>query len=404
MGLRKCKGWLETYLDYTADQEPTDKLNFWVGATVLSAAVKRQIWMKRVRYVIYPNIYVFLIADSGEARKSQAMNVGMKLLQAADPDIFYVSGSMTPEGLIKHMNRQKNIVYKDETGGKIQQRVDSHVIIHMDEIAESFGYDRTRASRFTILLTKIYNAGDDQTHTIASEEQVRLKNLYPVVLGGSDPANLKVLPEDAIAGLVGRSIFVTESKIKRPISWESPEESEKADKLYPLLREDLFKISQLRGEMKPTDEGREYFDEWYRELCAREITDPRTRRFRSRCHDTALKISMLLALSERDDLVVEQRHIKKGIEWIEQQMPEFANLQAWAATSVYAQNRARFIDFLRRQGGAGLRRQLMRYMSISLEEIIVLEQSLEQEHTLEVKVAGREVFYKLSDAELKKKA
>src|SRR5262245_31687639 len=98
---RRLSDWLDAYLEYTANQEPTDKLNFWVGVSMISAALKRQVWMKRIRYKLYPNIYVLIVADSGKARKSIAMDTGVKLLQSAVPDIFYISGSMTPEGLIK---------------------------------------------------------------------------------------------------------------------------------------------------------------------------------------------------------------------------------------------------------------------------------------------------------------
>ncbi len=357
--------------------------------------------MRRVRYKLYPNIYVMLVATSATARKSIAMDTGIKLLKESVPDIFYIGGSMTPEGLVKHMNRQKSVVKQTIADGKrIEVQLDSHVIIHMDEVAESFGYDRTRASKFTILLTKIYGAQDEHTHTIASEDQVLLRNLYPVVLSGTDPNNLKVLPDDAIAGLLGRLIFVAEDKKKRSIAWSNEEEDKKADALQVLLKEDLHTISCLMGQMTPTDEARAAFEVWYTDLGKRKIEDPKIEGFRQRCHDTALKIAMIYSLAESNNLIVSIEHVAKGIKQIERQLPEFNNLSQWAANSEYAQRRARVVESLRRQGGAGTRAQMMKSMSISLDDMMILEHSLEAEHTLDVEIRGKHVFYKLSKDEL----
>lgn len=401
MPARKCEDWLDTYLEYTANQEPTDKLNFWCGATAISGVLKRQIWMKRVRYKLYPNLFIMIIAESATARKSRAMDEAVALMKAADPGLFYISGSMTPEGLVKHMNRQKK---GGATRGDKVVDVDSHVVVHMDELAESFGYDRQRASKFTILLTKIYNAGDEQQHTIASDDQITLRNLYPVVIGGSDPANLKVLPEEAIGGLIGRTIFITETTIKRPIGWETPEEAVIADRLYPLLKDDLNRISRLNGECKIEMQAAGLWDDWYHGLFkSMPGTDPRTKAFKARCHDTALKLAMIFAVAESDELMVRVRHVQKAIIKIEGQMDEFSNIQGWAAASEYAQQRAKLIDLLRKQGGAGMRSQAMRFLNLSLEEIVLLEGSLEAEETMEVRIHGRVVYYKLSEKELKKK-
>lgn len=400
MALRKLPDWLDSYLEYTANQEPTDKLNFWVAVSLISAAIKRQVFMRRVRYKLYPNTYVMLVAESAKARKSIAMDTGVKLLKDAVPDLFYISGSMTPEGLVKHMNRQKSVIKdKGNDGKRIEVQLDSHVIIHMDEVAESFGYDRARASKFTILLTKIYGAQDEHTHTIASEDQILLRNLYPVVLAGTDPNNLKVIPDDAVAGLFGRLIFVAEKTKKRNIAWSNPEEDKAADALYEILKYDLHTISTLNGEMTPTDEAKAMFEMWYNELGNKKIDDPRVEGFRQRCHDTALKIAMVHSLSESNNLIISAGHVAKGIKQIELQLPEFNNLSQWSSANEYAQRRAKFIEYLRRQGGAGTRSQAMKMMTISLDEMIILEHSLEAEHTVEVSINGKYVFYKLSKEE-----
>src|SRR6266436_9614945 len=104
---RKLENWLESYLKYTSKQESPEKLHFWTGLSVLSSALKRQVWMDLSFFKLYPNIYVLLVAESAKSRKSISMDTGVNLIRDAVPDLYYISGSLTPEGLLKHMNRVK---------------------------------------------------------------------------------------------------------------------------------------------------------------------------------------------------------------------------------------------------------------------------------------------------------
>ena len=394
MSERKLEDWLSSYLTYTERQESPEKLHFWVGLSVLSAALKRQVWMDRGYYKLYPNTYVLLVAESAMLRKSTAMDIGVKLVRDAVPDIHYISGSMTPEGLMKHMNRIK--IDKNENG-KPHVRYDSHIFIHADELAELFGFDRQRASRFTILLTKIYGAQTEHTHTLATEGQLLLRNLYPTLLAGTDPRNLKVLPEEAVAGLIGRLVFVTASEKRKAVAWPAPTEEDAAR--YLLLKEDLTTISQLKGEIIVKEDAHARFEDWYVKHSEVKEEDSRLDAFRERCHDTALKLAILLSISTSDSLVLTDSHMKRGIEYIEKQIPEFSRVANWAVSSTYAQNRARFIDILRRQGGVGMRRQLLKVLALSLEDVTILEASLEAEGTIKTRLTGKNVVYTLAKEE-----
>lgn len=396
MANRHLKDWIASYLDYTKNQESPENLHLWTGLSALSASVKRQVYINRGYYKLYPNIYVIIVAESARIRKSVAMDIGIKLVREAVPDIYYISGSMTPEGLIKHMNRVKVVSNED----KKQVQYDSHVMLCADELAELFGYDKTRALKFTILLTKIYSAPNEHTHTLATEGQLLLRNLYPTLLAATDPRNLKVLPEEAVAGLIGRTIFVTASAKRKPIAWPRPEEEEL--RLYELLKDDLHTISLVRGEMIPTPEARSIFEQWYIKQSEMKIEDTRLEAFHERCHDTALKLATLIALSRSDDLIITHVHMREGITFIEKQAKEFLRVANWAASSTYAQTRAKFIDMLRRQGGAGLRSSTLKSLNIPLEEMMTLEATLEQEGTITVRISGKNVFYKLSTEELQK--
>lgn len=360
--------------------------------SILSAAIRRQIWLDRGFYKLYPNIYVLLVAESATLKKSSAMDIGVSMLRKHARDVYYLTGSMTPEGLVKHLNQVKKI---DNGNGKAIIQWNSDFFLHADELGELFGYDRVRASKLTILLTKIYGCQDEHPHTTASEGQLLLRNLYPTFLGGTAPQNLKVLPEDAVGGLLGRLIFVTSDNPRPPIAWPDPSADDRV--LWNKLGADLTFISRLKGEIKKTPEAREHFKEWYEGNTREKSDDPRVDAFRARCHDTALKIAVVLSISESDRLVLTDKHVARGIDYIEKQIPEFSKIAAWTTSSIYAQNRAKFIDILRRQGKFGTRKAMLKIMALPVEEIQIIENSLQEEGILQIIIdtKGKTMIYKL---------
>src|SRR5712671_4489052 len=57
--------WLESFVDSHSESEAPSKFFYWSGMTALAATVKNNIWLDRHTYILYPNIYTFLIAASG---------------------------------------------------------------------------------------------------------------------------------------------------------------------------------------------------------------------------------------------------------------------------------------------------------------------------------------------------
>jgi hypothetical protein len=395
---RVLSDWLQGYLEYTQEQESPEKLHLWTAFTVLSAALRRQVWMSRGHYKLYPNIYVLIVAESARIRKSTAMDIGMKLIQEAlNGDVFYMKGKMTPEGLTSHLNRQSVIV--DEETKQPKYRADSHILIHADELATLFGYEKTTASRMAILLTEIYGCPDEYPFLTKGEGLKKLFNNYPTIIAATDPRNLKVLPEEAVGGLIGRMIFISARDKRKTIAWPEPTTRELA--LREALKCDLEAISKLKGMMTPEEDAKALFKEWYEAMSKIELSDPRLDAFHERCHDTSLKLAMLISVSRSDSLTVTREHLAGAIAIIEKQLPEFSKVVNWASSSEYSQNRARLIDLIKRNGGVLSRRAAMRALTLNIEEIELLENSLTAEDILKTIATGKELLYKLTEDETK---
>lgn len=392
--MRKLSDWLESYLQYTENHEAPEKLHWWTALAVLSAAIRRRVWLTRGRqgrYVIYPNLYIIFVAPSALVMKSAAIKIGVELLTEAVPAMTIMQDRMTPEGLVRHLNRTT----------VTDQRVltkDSHVFIYADELANLFGYDKATASRMAILLTRTYECPKRYEHTTAGEGQVTIYNSYPTLLAATDPVNLKVLPPDAVGGLIGRLIFVNETKPRKRVAW--PDDTSTCLPLEEPLIHDLTQISNLQGEMTVTPMGRKRFAEWYEsEQHVRTDTDPQLGAFRARCHDTALKVAMLISVARSDSLVLDAPHILGGIEFIERQVHETSTALLWTGSTNYEQTRAKFLYTLTRHGRPMARSMMLKALAISATELDEVERSLIQEGSIIQRQVGRGLYYCLQDEE-----
>lgn len=391
---RLCQDWLASYIELTKNLEAQESLHLWTGLTVLSAALRRQVYLDMDYGKVYPNLYVIIVAVSAKARKSAAMDTGRDLLIDALPDIRIHRDSGTSQGLIKQLNHKAQVI----EGDQIKEELRSNVAIFADEVANLFSYDKIRAAQMVIFLTRTYTCPNVYDHTTVRDSIVRLHNLYPTLLGGTDPRNLKVLPEDAIGGLTGRLLWVIEStrRSNNP-GWRKKEESAAHDLLREALIHDLQRVSRLVGEFTAVPEARDFYDNWYTELSKKDFKDPETDAFYHRCHTTVLRLAQLFSVSNREDLIITLADIKNAITLIELQLPEVKRVTIWSGGSPYEQQRAKLIHYLQSSGGMATRRTTLKHLGMLAEEFDRVVATLVADGTLDApRAVGHEIALKLS--------
>lgn len=387
---RLTSDWLSAYMELTSDLESPDSIHLWTGLTVMSAAVQRNVSLRMKYGTIYPNLYVIIVAQSGKVRKSAAMDYGRELLIETFPALRIMRDSMTAQGLIKALNHKVQVV----NGNEIREELRSDVAIFADEVANLFGYDKTRASQMVIFLTRAYTCPGVYDHTTVRDATVRLHNLYPVLLGGTDPRNLKVLPDDAVGGLTGRLIWVIENARRNNDSgWLDPKADVKKQLLREYVMHDLLRIANLKGSPEVKPEARALYDHWYNELAKRDEHDPDTDAFYQRCHVTALRLAILLSLSNSDEMVIKERHVKGAIELIEAQLPEMKRVTMYQGGSQYEQQRAKLLHFLQGcQMGVSTWERALKHMGMPHDEFERVVETLKKDGSLEAfnqKLGGR---------------
>lgn len=309
---RATKGnWLQTYREYIHEQEAPDIFHLWIGLTVISASLKRHVWIDRGAYKVYPNLYVFLVAASASCRKSVAMELGLDLL-SPNEDIKVVHERTTLEGLMDLMNRVEVL-----PGGKV--RPDGSVVLHADELANLFG----KASYITDLvsfLTAAYTSKARLEFLTRNKGWVKVRNPCIVTLAGTTPEQMReIFPSSTLSsGFMGRVVLVYGERGKKVTK------PQLKHRLREDLIRDLYMISQLEGEIKLTDECEEFFSDWYEnKMGTPESKDLAS--FYERKHDHVLKAAMLFSISESDEMIITKDHLVEAIQavnLIEDHLPQ----------------------------------------------------------------------------------
>src|SRR5437867_8440908 len=104
--------WLDTYMEYTLDQESPDAFHLWTATTVLAAAMGRKCYINKGYYKLYPNLFVVLVAGAAKLRKSTAINLGIITPDEIElfehvPNTLIINGKITPEKFIQELSDAK---------------------------------------------------------------------------------------------------------------------------------------------------------------------------------------------------------------------------------------------------------------------------------------------------------
>jgi hypothetical protein len=323
MPQRECKsGWINQYNLYTKPQQSPTIFHTWVAISVIGAALGRRVWMPRGYYTLFPNLYTILVSSSGVGNKTTAAKIGVEdILAKALPAMTIMRGSLTVGFLVDWMTQA---ALKSPTG-------DAELTVLCEEF-KVFAKGLYADSGLIENLTKLYDCGIFEYNT-------KGRGIYKVekpcvnMIACSTPEWLTTgSAADFIGGgFSSRIIPVALVKNEKIIAW--PEKTAVEKNLEQGLIKDLSQIGTLSGGVFVTQEAKDFFEQWYRVREEfRKNPDRRLDGFYSKKHDMVLKVAMILAASQSDDLVVTVDHIEMSLalmEKLEQNIPFAFQGVAW---------------------------------------------------------------------------
>ena len=334
---RQCKlSWIDTYIDYTRNQESPTAFHEWVSLCLLASALGRNVWISRIKYTIYPNIFVILVAGSAKCKKSTAIKIGEKILKSISEPPMIFAQRITTEALIEALDLNK---IEGSSAG----------IVIADELSV-FMATGARESGIIPMLTTLYDSPDEWIyHTRARGKEI-LKNVTLTILAGTTKVWLKsAVPANSVAGgFASRIVFVYQEMPNRPILFyeETSEEME-------LRRQLIYDLSLIRKEVKGpmefSPEAKQVAEEWYNKEWFKS-RDEKTDGYFSRKHDTMFKVAALLSVAESSTRVIGVSHIKRALGMLEENERFMEAILASVMASEVGDITERILEVIRREG------------------------------------------------------
>lgn len=390
---RHFDDWLTGYVNYTSNQEATEKIHKWVGISVLAAALERRTWMDRGHYILYPNLYIFVIGPSGVVRKSTSTAIGVNMLREMD-DLRIMSERVTAASLIQQLKASGKVFEHD---GKQERQ--SAVFCYASELNvflnEVFG-------SISELLTTFYDCvpHDSSKPWIYETKGEGAQKIYGPclnILGASTPRWLeRAIPQSEMeGGFASRVIFVVETQApKNFIAWPDVFDEDRANRVK--LVRDLKRISELTGPFKVTPEARQWFTRTYIEHQKELLTlqDARFAGYYGRKPDTILKLSMVFSVSESDSLEIKVSHMERAQLWLnELELNMFSSFHQ-EGKNEYAAEMIKIVSALQEHktlSHAGLLR--IHGRDVSHQQLMKIMEHLINAEVAQIKRVGNKVFY-----------
>lgn len=309
MSNRHFPNFIEAYVDYTRNQEATEKIHRWVAISIIAAALERKVVLDRGYYKLFPNLYTFIVGASGIVRKSTSTGIGVDLLRCLD-HFNIMSERVTAASLIEQLQRSGSTFM---VGNKEMRQ--SATFCYASELqvflGEVFG-------SLPELLTTFYDCQpNDATKPWVYETkgsgQTKIYGPCLNILGASTPTWLtRAIPASEMeGGFSSRVIFVVENAPpSKFVAW--PAVAEGGAAVREKLMQDLQRIHTLTGDYIVSDAARKWFEDWYQAhqtSLMKAQKDARFSGYFGRKGDTILKIAMLLCVAESDDLTLYERHL-----------------------------------------------------------------------------------------------
>ena len=324
--------WLDELIKEHSEFESPMSFWWWGALSSISAITKDNIWMDRYLYMLYPNIYVMLHADSG-LKKGPPINMAKKLANAVG-GVKVITGRSSMQGILKEMG---TIQLKPSDKGNVNQK--SNVFICSSELSSSIVEDPVATKILTDLYDRHYNA-DDWKSLLKMEQFVLKDPTVSMFTATNEAMSEDFFTKSAIkGGYFARTFIIYEGKRNRKNSLAyEPEHMPDYSKYISYLKQ----IAALRGPFKPLstlEPKDEYqcakkiekvgggtrtiyfspagliYDNWYDQFIdlvdAQDVKDETGTL--NRFGDSVLKVAMLLALAEAPKLEISELAMTRAI-------------------------------------------------------------------------------------------
>lgn len=308
---------LRNYRTYAEGDEVPQMFHILSAYACLSSAIFRKVWIPWADSAIYPNLYIMFVGDAGNG-KSWAMAKAKRMLREV-PDVK-ISGSVeTPQGLIRWMCGNDKVEPPIAAACRMPvrwpdgQTRDTHPITIIAN--EFINFISNMPPEWINVLNDIYDEDEYHYRTKGQGEDI-VCGPYVTMLAALTTEVSNDLQKQRIisTGLARRTIFqYGERRWNNPCSHPTFTAEQNAARAKCVLR--LKQLRKLSGEFTWGPGTEAWWTKWYEpHLASVPRKSPQTRSWFASKSIQVLKLAMLTALSEGDELVVQIPHFEMALE------------------------------------------------------------------------------------------
>ncbi len=301
---------LRDFGSLTEGTEIPPEFAIWSGISAVSAILSRRVWLDMGTYIIYPNLYVVLIAGPGVMKKSTALDMACGFLRQVEPGVNMVAQTITPQGLIEALQVPGGV---------------SEGYIVASELSTFLNQDSYKGG-LGALITTLYDCPSRYVYRTKGRGEEVLNNVCLSLFGATTIDWLRTtIPADAIGGgLLSRIQFIYITKGPPPVLWTTFDQRKRA--VAERIVRTLGRYRVIGGECKVTPDARAEAERDYFEfrrnspLCS----DKYLAGYASRRQIHILKLAVVLCVIETNALEIQANHIRaavKLVEWNERGLP-----------------------------------------------------------------------------------
>lgn len=325
-------------------------MRLWTILNAIGSAAKRNIWTEVGENVIYPNLFVFLVAPPGVG-KTQAIKPVIELLGKSDA-VKLLPADASKASLLDSLKGCTGVTRYKDTEGKLQTLDYAYGSLIVTELSQFMSkYDGTIAGLLTDLFDclPIYMEEKRSGQGVGTIHNPGLSVLIATATGHLGSV---ITPELWDSGFMARVILVYSADKVRPVNMWAKSGDKSALKKELIQAFQQFK-ENLFGPMTWTEEAKNLIWSW---RCEAEDAMPlhnKLTHYMTRRWFHLAKLCMVSALSDLR-MTVDDYDFWRALTWLleaEQAMPEiFKDMISHADGEVFEDLKAQFFNYWLRGG------------------------------------------------------
>jgi hypothetical protein len=329
-GSRKCRSWIESFIESTEALESPKIFRKWAAISVLAAAVEQKVYVISGGDKLHPNVYCALVGHPGTGKTRSIYKARDYYLTLEKPHV--APTSLTGASMVDALTARKRIVITPT--GPLEY---NSMYITADELSAFMSvYDQGAVGT----MSAFYDPRAYGHERRVGELKITIKSPQLNIIVGTTPSNLlHYMPETAWEqGFTSRIMMVFSDERTIGDDFAQVDTSLNSDLVH-----DIGRISGLVGQFTVTDDYRDLVNTWRKLGEPPTISHPKLIHYCTRRRVHLYKLSMLSALDRSDLLVLTRDDYNRAMNWMteaEQTMPDIfkagaGNADAKAMDEIY---------------------------------------------------------------------